>query len=148
MQDSGSRSSAVDAQAAALVKLTGDSAGFADVIKLLDLAGVADFEIQQAQQQHPEHAALLRRAFLACTPTGFLAYDPRVYRAHVRELLDRVIDGLDLAPGTDAEVLAVLVQASLRAPLGQQAATLYERLFARVLPEQYARAFPAGASSL
>ena len=58
-----------------------------------------------------------------------------LYRAHCRELLDRVAAGIDTRPPTDAEKLAVLSAASQRAPLNSGAETLYLRIGTRMLPD-------------
>lgn len=141
MPDTGAGSPDVEREATSLVALCREVPELHRVISILDLAGLAHEEIEHAQKQHPEHHDALARSFQALMPGSLVVLDPRVYRQHVRELIDRVLDGLDLAPGTDAEILACLTQASLVAPPGQQAAALHERLFARVLPEQYGRIF-------
>jgi hypothetical protein len=53
-----------------------------------------------------------------------------VYRAHCRELLDRVARGEDTRQATAAECCAALMETSLAAPLSTSAAGLYPRLWA------------------
>lgn len=58
-----------------------------------------------------------------------------LYRAHCREILNRVANGADTRPGTDAEMIIVIHEASLVAPITSGAACLYFRLVARSVPE-------------
>ncbi|MEE8296743.1 MAG: hypothetical protein V3R26_02820, partial [Hyphomicrobium sp.] len=59
-----------------------------------------------------------------------------LYRAHVRELIERVRLGEPVDPGTKAEVVAVLADLSLEHPLDPTAALLYARLFAELFPHR------------
>jgi hypothetical protein len=52
-----------------------------------------------------------------------------VYRAHCREILDRVAAGDDTRPGTAAEVCCVMLETSLRTPIRSEAAGLYLRMW-------------------
>ncbi len=73
--------------------------------------------------------------FLVLTPPpGFSMLDERLYRSHARELADRVASGGDTTEGTDAEVLAAYLRASLDAPLTSTAAAVVEELWERVFP--------------
>lgn len=123
---------------------TGPNTGVAFIVQSLDCMEVAEQEIARAQAEHPEHAATLRRVFGVAMPGNLATYGQTLYRAHVRELLDRVVDGFPFDLGTDAEVLDVLSTASLRAPLGSQAAALFERLFARMFPAEAATVLDGG----
>jgi hypothetical protein len=60
-----------------------------------------------------------------------------VYRAHVRELLARVAAGEDTRPGTDAEILGGISEASQAMPLSRALVCLQARLFKRALPDKY-----------
>jgi hypothetical protein len=104
--------------------------------QLLDFAEVAEQEIERAKQATPEHAHEIDRVFALLAPGALIDYGAELYRAHVRELIERVVDGLPLDLGTDAEICAALCFASLKAPLGVQPVALYERTFARCFPEQ------------
>ncbi|MFJ4739125.1 hypothetical protein [Streptomyces sp. NPDC088775] len=57
------------------------------------------------------------------------------YRSHAHEILERVAKGQDTRPGTDAEMIVVLHEASLVAPMKSGAACLYFRLLDRSVPE-------------
>lgn len=89
----------------------------------------ADEEIAAARARHPEHQDLLWHSFPLLR-----AYDRRLemealYRAHCRELLRRVVAGQSTCEGTAAEVLAVMVEISLRAPLNMAGHGLYLRMW-------------------
>ncbi|MGW3274941.1 hypothetical protein ACWDFH_26225 [Streptomyces kronopolitis] len=58
-----------------------------------------------------------------------------LYRAHCHEILERVANGQDTRPGTDAEIVLVIHEASLVAPMNSGAACLYFRLLDRSVPE-------------
>ena len=62
-----------------------------------------------------------------------------VYRAHCRELLERVKNGQDTRPATDAEISCAIAGASMAAPLPSPLVGLQARVFKRVFPEQYER---------
>ena len=101
----------------------------------------AEGEIQAAQQRHQESGqGPIWRAFPLVRPTlGRLNTSERLYRAHAAELLDRVAEGKDTQPATAAEMICVLMESSLPAPLNSAAAYLYMRLFAQVFPEDFRR---------
>ena len=123
----------------ALDKLTGGTTG-AGLGQLLDrcfaLMGWAEDEITQAQQRHPDAAKRLWDAFLVIQGTHELMGTEFVYRAHARELLERVYADEDCRPPTDVEIVCGLSEASLRAPLNTAAVTLYMRLFAQLFPDK------------
>jgi len=89
--------------------------------RAFDYMRLAEEEIEQAVQRHPEHTEKLKRAF------QYLAWmDPQlptdeVYRGHARQLLERIVNGDSLNPGTWAEALMALSKASMKAPLNQKA---------------------------
>ena len=95
----------------------------AEVHGLFDLMKIAEEEIARGGAD--------AFAFL-CPPPGFTSLDERVYRAHARELVERVKRGERLEDGTKAEVMVLLSQQTLLAPPTQQYAALYEKLFAEI----------------
>jgi hypothetical protein len=123
----------------ALDKLTGGSTG-SDFGRLLDRCFAqmewAEDEIKQAQGRHPEAAAKLWDTFRLLRGTHELMNTEFVYRAHARELLERVCGDEDCRWPTDVEIVCGLSEASLRAPLNTKAVTLYMRLFARLFPNK------------
>jgi hypothetical protein len=99
------------------------------------LMGIAEELIAEYKRAFPAWASLFDKAFLAlCPPPGFSRLDPRVYRAHAREVLERFAEGWEPTAGdrapTRMEAMVVLSQGSLRHPLEQAHQALYERLFA------------------
>jgi hypothetical protein len=98
----------------------------------------AEDEIEAAQLRHGERdRGPLWNSFRLLKPTHERAWPELVYRAHCRELLDRVAAGLDTQPATDAEKIAVLSAASQTAPLNGGAETLYLRIGTRMLPDLF-----------
>jgi len=105
---------------------------------IFDRMGWAEDEIAQAQARHPEHADRIYHAFSLLS--GGQASErmgvETVYRAHVREILERVAAGEDTRPGTAIEVVIGLLAAAERAPLSHEGFGLCARLWAVAgLPE-------------
>ncbi|MGI5213330.1 hypothetical protein [Plantactinospora sp. CA-290183] len=88
-------------------------------------------EIMAAQRRHPDGADRICKSSRLLTPTHGLMSTASVYRAHCREVLDRVAAGEDTRPGTAAECCIALCKTSLRAPLTTSAVGLYVRMWAR-----------------
>lgn len=102
---------------------------------VLDQCAWAEAEIEAAQLRHDERdRGPLWNSFRLLRATHQRPWPELLYRAHCRELLDRVAAGVDTRPPTDAEKLAVLSAASQRAPLNSGAETLYLRISTRILP--------------
>jgi hypothetical protein len=99
------------------------------VVSTLRLISWAENEIEAAQARHPQIAERLWHSFTLLAPALPLRWNPRVYRAHCRELLERVAANLDTRPGTAIECCLVLSEVSLRVPLSAGAAGLYARLW-------------------
>jgi hypothetical protein len=91
----------------------------------------AEDEIEAAQRRHPNAADRIWHSFLLLRPTSELMGTEPVYRAHCRELLDRVVRGEDTRPGTAAECCIALCETSLKVPLSIGAAGLYARMWTR-----------------
>jgi hypothetical protein len=108
--------------------------GFGDLMGALNdaftLMETAEEEIAEAQQRHPEAADRLWHSYSLLAPPadGFMQREP-AYRAHCREILERVAKGEDTRQGTAAEVCRVLSEASLVAPLKSPAFGLYLRMW-------------------
>lgn len=114
--------------------LFNDVGGLIDA--MLDRLVWAEEEIEAAQLRHGERdRGPLWNSFRLLKPTHDRAWPELVYRAHCRELLDRVADGIDTRPATDAEKIAVLSAASQVAPLNSGAEALYLRIGSRMLPD-------------
>ncbi|UUV32155.1 hypothetical protein NQK81_01520 [Amycolatopsis roodepoortensis] len=128
---------------AAVDALFGESGGpathlFGAIAQAFDLLRLAEDEIVQARSRHPLHNDLLHHSFSLLAP-NFALERMRfeiVYRAHCRELLDRVAAGEDTRPGTAAEVCCAMYNTSLLSPLTSAATGLYIRMWQRAgLPE-------------
>lgn len=98
---------------------------------------IADDLIRDASHRHPHRAEPLRRSFLAMRwrLKSFSVTD-ELYTAHVTELVERVVRGEKLAPGTRAEALAALSHTSLKGPFTQQPSALFEELFREIYPRR------------
>ncbi|MFI8974244.1 hypothetical protein ACIGO9_15260 [Nocardia asteroides] len=89
----------------------------------------AEDEIDRAQQRHPDVADVLFHGFSLLTATDQRMSTEFVYRAHARELLERVAAGLSTKPGTAVEVALLLMRVSLVTPLNTTAFGLYLRMW-------------------
>ncbi|MFI5986815.1 hypothetical protein ACIBEA_38885 [Streptomyces sp. NPDC051555] len=101
--------------------------------------GWAEQEIEAAQHRHQESGqGAIWRAFPLLRPTHNRFHtSERLYRAHAAELLDRLAEGKNPRSATAAEMMAVLMESSLPAPLNSGAAHLYMRLFSQAFPEYF-----------
>jgi hypothetical protein len=105
---------------------------------LFDSMRVAEEEIAAAINKHPKkHREAINETFKhACVTQPLrLKQSLTLYRSHVRELIERMIAGADVRPGTRAEVLATLSECSYAAPLPNQPYTLFIRLFSEIYPQ-------------
>ena len=91
----------------------------------------AEDEIARAQARHPEHADKLFHSFslLSGAQGSERMGMEAVYRAHARELLERVAVGEDTRPGTAVEVIIGLLAAATVAPLSHAGFALCARLW-------------------
>lgn len=99
------------------------------LISTLTQAEWAEDEIDQAQQRHPDVADVLFHGFSLLAATHQRMSTKFVYRAHARELLERVAAGQSTKPGTAVEVALLLMQISLATPLNTTAFGLYLRMW-------------------
>ena len=111
-----------------------DLHGIADTLtavrSILGAMDWAEDEIASAQRRHPDAADRIWSAFrLLQTTSDLMASSEVLYRAHARELIGRVVRGEDTRPGTAAEGVAVMREASLAAPLTAAGFGLYARLW-------------------
>ncbi|MFI6220081.1 hypothetical protein ACIBEH_05965 [Nocardia salmonicida] len=89
----------------------------------------AEDEISRAQQRHPDVADVLHHSFSLLTATHERMATEFVYRAHARELIERVATGVSTKPGTSVEVVLLLMRVSLVTPLNTTAFGLYLRMW-------------------
>ena len=100
---------------------------------------IAEDEISRGQQRHPNHSDKIFAMFRHLCPTPMLRHVPdEVFRAHCRELIERVANDEDIQPGTNAELLAFLSKLSLESALDRVHFLLYQQLFHELLPSQAA----------
>jgi hypothetical protein len=88
----------------------------------------AEDEIQAGMRRHPRAADVIWHSLTLTTPTADLMRVETVYRAHCREIVDRVAAGQDTRPGTAVEVAILCCHVSGLAPLTATAAGLYFRM--------------------
>lgn len=87
---------------------------------------IAEQEIAGAQKRHPAQADLIWQAFKYLMPTKLLSPKTEtLYRAHCREILDRIAEGQPIQPATYAELACLFCTASLAAPLNQDGSAAY-----------------------
>ena len=91
----------------------------------------AEDEIAQARTRHPEQADTLYHSFslLSGGEASARMGVEAVFRAHAREILERVAAGEDTRPGTAVEVVIGLLAAAERAPLSHEGFGLCARLW-------------------
>lgn len=113
----------------------GEMNGFS---RMSDDWDIATEEVELAQAQNPERAEDIDKVWRACFRTQVIAnskYDDRVYRHHIRQLIQRQLDGEDLRPATDAELLCAFMGAALQTPLISRAHGLIMMLFQNIYPD-------------
>jgi hypothetical protein len=96
----------------------------------------AEEEIAAAQERHPDAKEKLFETFLLVQGTHDLMGTEFVYRAHARELLERVYADEDTTVPTNSEIIIGLAETSAKFPLGSDAVTLYARLFIETYPDK------------
>lgn len=102
---------------------------------IMDCLDWAEDEIQAAMRRHPRVADTLWHSNKLLCPTE----DPRlttefVFRAHCRELLERVAAGEDTRQATDAEICCATLAIAHRTPITTTAFGMYMRLWHRAFP--------------
>lgn len=104
------------------------------IARAFEYMKITEEEIRRARALAQDDAVAhrLHASFGLLWPGELLNLTPEVYRHHCRELLGRIERGDDVRPGTDAEVLWMLVQTSLAAPLNANGCALYDRLFVSI----------------
>lgn len=95
----------------------------------------AEEEIEAAAKRHPAKRDLLYHGFKILSSTHEFMSTEMVFRAHCRELLERLATGADTRPGTAAEVCCLCSEMSLAVPLKSSAAGLYIRMWGAAFPD-------------
>jgi hypothetical protein len=104
----------------------------------LDQMAIAEQEIKRCTERFPGNRVDIRRAFVQLRWVLETPIPEVVYRAHVQELLTRVVNDQSLMRGTKAEVLMLLSHASQMAPLPTRHVALYVMLFDELYPQAFA----------
>ncbi len=98
---------------------------------------IAEEEIEAGKSRHPLASDRIHEAFKYLRPTDALAeMGEKLYRAHVKELIQRVASETDTRPGTTAEMVAILSRLSTVAPFPRSSQLLYEKLFTALFPRE------------
>ncbi|MFC9755159.1 hypothetical protein [Streptomyces sp. NPDC056921] len=113
------------------------------IAKTMEWVEWAESEVEKAQVRHGEPEPRpgergegpIWNSFKLLKPAHDMLHREVLFRPHCHEILERVAEGQDTRPGTDAEVIVVIHQASLVAPMKSGAACLYFRLLNRSVPE-------------
>lgn len=98
---------------------------------IFDRIAWAEDEIAQAASRHPEQADAIYHSFslLSGGNAAERMSVEAIYRAHAREILERVAHGQDTRPGTAVEVVIGLLAAAERAPLSHEGFGLCARMW-------------------
>lgn len=96
---------------------------------------IAEQEIAKAQKRHPPKADVIWQSFKYLMPSELLSPKTEtLYRAHCREILDRVAEGQPIQPATYAELVCLFCATSLAAPLNQDGSAAYWHVFKTIFP--------------
>ena len=131
------------AQTIGRIKELGDGVGeetFWNVVaSTFEMMDWAEDEIARAMARHPDKAdEIWRHTFGAANPgmaEMLTVSNERLYRAHVRELAERVAKGQELQLPTLAEVACMFHDAAMDRPLSRHAVGMYLRLMVDMFPE-------------
>lgn len=116
-----------------LSKLFPDSEVQGIVRQAFQFMQIAEVQIAWCKQQNPSKSDLVDKAFRWLCPSVLLkGKSSALYSAHVRELIERVTNDEDPIPLTRAEVLALIANQSLIAPLVRQWMALMTTLFSEL----------------
>jgi hypothetical protein len=102
---------------------------------ILDCLEFAEDEIQAAMRRHPHIADTLWHSNMLLRPTDNRRLTTEfVFRAHCRELLERVAAGEDTRPATDAEICCTTLAIATQTPIRTTAYGMHMRLWHRTFP--------------
>jgi len=97
--------------------------------RAFELIAIAEQVIDEYKGKHPE----VNNLFSALRPeSDFGSMVDEVYEHHCHELIKRFIAGQKLEDGTDAEVMMVLSNTSIVAPLNLDGSLAYARIFDKI----------------
>lgn len=99
---------------------------FAGIFEMME---AAEEEIAEAIDRHPKKREAIWNSFTILRPSEIIRdLGMQIYRAHCKELLERVANGMDTRPGTEAEVLGAISNLSMATPLKSDVAYLMQKL--------------------
>ena len=114
------------------------------IAQLFNCIEIAENEIAAFKRRYPTRRADLYNAFKHLQPPSYmLDKDTRIYKAHVRELLERIAKRDSDPRATRAEILLALSELSFRTPIRREAANAAAILFREIFG-----ALPPGVSAL
>lgn len=118
-----------------IMELFGPGEGF-EIAQAFRQMEISEEEIESAQARHPWKSGLIWNAFTLLQGTYPLSgKSDDLYRAHCRELLERVAEGVDTSHPTKAEILSFLVDLTLKAPAGEITQYWHGVLFMDLFPD-------------
>jgi hypothetical protein len=92
--------------------------------------------IEEVMAEYPLSAEEVNGSFMLLRPSEMLnGKRESLYEQHVKEILERVVEGKDTALATDAELLCIMNITSLSAPLNTPGRAVMQRLFNSVFPD-------------
>lgn len=111
--------------------------GGPDLDRIFGHMEIAEREITRGTELYRQYANKIWDAFMMLQPDDYMSrLDNQIYRAHCRELIDRIGHGASkdtMELGTDAEALIAFSEASLAAPLTSDGTYAFLRLFRKVM---------------
>ena len=117
-------------------EMLGDNHGVVDC--MFCHMDIAEEEITRGKLHYPTKFKIINDSFmLLVTPAVLKGKCDEAYRAHVREIIERVALGQDTRPGTTAECLCHMMEVALKAPLTGGGQAITERLFDTVFPGKF-----------
>jgi hypothetical protein len=115
-----------------------DKLSLGQISGIFRLMEIAEEEIAIAQREAgTEGHDAIWRSFKLLRPTPmFEKVAEQVFRSHCKELLYRVVNGFDTRPGTKAEVMILISEASLASMPSSDVRVLYTQLFKEIFGER------------
>jgi hypothetical protein len=95
------------------------------------------FALREIAEEEVDGAMVRDDVLAHLAPGPFLDLVPDLYRDHVREVCRRKGTNVTLDVTTEAEVLVGLMHASYAAPLREDGALLYDRIFHRIFGKRF-----------
>jgi len=105
------------------------------ISRAFEMMSIAEEVISEFIRRNPEHREQINQSFSILRWSSENTINDDLYRSHVSELLERVVNGQELGMPTTAEKVMVIHYTSLKAPLSVQFTVLYEELFRQALPK-------------